>query len=56
MKFPEGNPISQGKDFKGNHFQFMEDIYESMKYLIIETFPEADAKVGEGAFRGDMMH
>ena len=54
MKFPEGNPISQGKDFKSDHLQFVEDIDEDMKDLIVECFLEADTKVGEGAFTGDI--
>lgn len=45
-----------GEDFKGNHLQFVEDIDEDMEDLIIEVMAEADTKVGEGAFRGDVIH
>ena len=49
-------PISQGKDFESNHLKLVKDIYKDMKYFIIETFPEVEAKVGESAFTGDMIH
>ena len=45
-----------GEDFEGNHFEFMEDINEDMEDLIIEVMAEADTKVGEGGFTGDMIH
>ena len=35
MKFPEGNPISQGKDFESDHVKLMEDINEDMEDFIV---------------------
>ena len=44
-----------GEDFEGNHLEFMEDIDEDMKNLIIELFAQTYAKIRESGFTGDTV-
>jgi hypothetical protein len=45
-----------GQDLKGDHLKLMEEVHQHMEDFIIEPFPEADAEIGEGPLRGDMLH
>jgi len=42
--------------FESDHFKHIEDIDEDVEDFVVKVFSQTDSEVGEGGFRGDVLH